>query len=406
MLAHKDAYTYIKRTAGVRELCLGGWGRGTNPAAERCKAYLDALDIPSLLRSPTVQASPLPLAKECLGYITDTMNNGADVTYLALLQAMVDEAGVLAPEHSLAVARSLAGRLMTRHTCNALIAGLCEIGYCGGSSAATDDPQYAWGKFLALNVALEQACRRRILAAAGADLQLLLEGGGRGFAQEARRRARESWGSAAAAFRSLALGLGILLPLQQHGLLGSAEAVAAMLELCLPMAAAHPEELLKAFPRGGCGGCVYLQLACAVALHPQLDGLAAAVMGALMGDLHFRVIERGELQQLAGGLQRAYRRQEDPFPHMGYCQDFDSPQYGAFAPGAVNNKVGALLKSPGLRAWMARDPDAAVAAATAFCAGPGGGSDALQSLLPEGEAAPVAEVPWAELQRVLASVAP
>jgi putative heme-binding domain-containing protein len=98
-----------------------------------------------------------------------------------------------------------------------------------------------------------------------------------------------------------------------------------------------------------------MQLAIPVALHPELDVLAAAVMGALIGDTNFRVIETGELNLMGEGLKAAYKRKQDPFPFIGNCLDFESPLYGFWSQTTISNKVGAMLQSSRLRAWMARD---------------------------------------------------
>jgi len=221
------------------------------------------------------------------------------------------------------------------------------------------------------------------------------------FVKLARQAARSSFKDAATAFRSLlpSMGCGILAPLERAGMLHSPNAVGAMLELCLSMATAHPEELLKVFPKG-CGGCTYMQLAIPVALHPELDVLAAAVMGALIGDTNFRVIETGELNLMGEGLKAAYKRKQDPFPFIGNCLDFESPLYGFWSQTTISNKVGAMLQSSRLRAWMARDPDDAVATVTSYLSGPAP-FNAFEDLLPNFQDEVRAATPAEPLQSIV-----
>lgn len=192
-------------------------------------------------------------------------------------------------------------------------------------------------------------------------------------------------------------GMGFLLSFQEDmrqssrgrrfdGLHSHAEGLAAVLNLLARAAEVlSSEEIVVYFPKS-CGGCFMLNLVCGIAAAQgsgvRVEQAATRLLRTMMGDSHGRIVEKGELIQLAGRARAAYTRNKrchwqdptSPFPYMGNCLDFEEP----FREIMVT--IGSLALAKNIRALMQTNEDLAVNLASQFLRSHGKDADAIASL--------------------------
>ena len=148
-----------------------------------------------------------------------------------------------------------------------------------------------------------------------------------------------------------------------------------LLQVLVSADAALARTTIKHIMPKGCPGCIFLNFVCIAELHPRLVPDVERLLRVLMGDASGRIVERGEVAQIASLCRRSFYRGDDhPFPSMANCLDFELP-VGSFNRrhsrlggasggdgGGMAMKNGYLLMSARLSGMMADDQAAAVAA--------------------------------------------
>lgn len=99
-------------------------------------------------------------------------------------------------------------------------------------------------------------------------------------------------------------------------------------------------DFLHMFPKS-CSGCATLQILCILSLHPILENEVNSLFRELLCDPRGDVLDRNDIRQLVIMIRQGYKSQEDPFPQMGNCANFESESEGYKKAQAI----GQLLSS-------------------------------------------------------------
>ena len=165
---------------------------------------------------------------------------------------------------------------------------------------------------------------------------------------------------------------GFLMQFQDHGThriqkfsLGI-ERMMQVLECAVPYLT--KQQFANGFPKS-CPGCVTVGFLCIGDLHPCTIPKIEAIWRQLLGDVHGRIVERGEVQRMCQEVRSNYSRRESPYPFMGNCLDFRSHHVQSGMGPFVERlcvPIGRLLLSTTIRSSMAANEDQCVRSAAAF----------------------------------------